>query len=164
MDSGNSRMNISFYFAQYCHPQYEQEKCKCSNNTSSHQVKKKKKHKQHTMPWARQGKIFIRLCTLCQKLLYTLGNMLHFSVVSRAVQCERDVTHVSSIQVVSQSLFPCCLMKILGVVHPSGAFFRPARVQILFRSSSNRFCTGQTHTVVSVEVDKWVSKSKSVFS
>lgn len=37
-------------------------------------------------------------------------------------------------------LFPCCLMKILGAFHPSGAFFSPARVQILFRSSSNRFC------------------------
>lgn len=41
---------------------------------------------------------------------------------------------------VQSHLFPCCLIKILGAVHPSGAFFSPARVQILFRLSSNFFC------------------------
>lgn len=36
-------------------------------------------------------------------------------------------------------LVPCCLMKILGVLHPSGSCFSPARVQIHFRSISNHF-------------------------
>lgn len=59
----------------------------------------------------------------------------------------REVTQTQINVSVSQfPLFPCCLMKILGAFHPSGAFFSPARVQILFRSSSNRFCTRQTHT------------------
>lgn len=47
----------------------------------------------------------------------------------------------SKYSVIFQScLFPCCLRKILGVVHPCGAFLSPARIQILFRSSSNLFC------------------------
>lgn len=64
-----------------------------------------------------------------------------FQVCVAELSSVSNVTQAKITASISQSLlFPCCLMNILGAFHPSGAFFSPARVQILFRSSSNRFC------------------------
>lgn len=120
------------------------------------------------MPWAWQRKIFIRLCTLLKIIVHTVVCPHHWNTESGLIVltavCDVWSSRVRGAAIELKSLlsfsqfllFPCCLIKILGVLQPSGAFFSPARTQILSRSSSKFFCTGQTHTGAVNEESKYV--------